>query len=85
MIKDAYPLPRVSSLIDKLRGKTHFTKMDVRWGYNNIRIAQEDKWKAAFTTKYGLFQPTVDESLTSLAVYFRNWHMFREYMSNIPC
>jgi len=27
----------------------------------------------------------VDESLTSLAVYFRNWHMFREYMNNIPC
>jgi len=26
-----------------------------------------------------------DESLTSLAVYFRNWHMFREYMNNIPC
>ena len=27
----------------------------------------------------------VDESLTSLAVYFRNWHMFSEYMNNIPC
>jgi len=26
-----------------------------------------------------------DESLTSLAVYFRNWHMFSEYMNNIPC
>ena len=29
--------------------------------------------------------PTTDESLTSLAVYFRNWHMFREYMNNITC
>jgi len=27
----------------------------------------------------------VDESLTSLAVYFRNWHMFREYMNNVTC
>jgi len=27
----------------------------------------------------------VDESLTSLAMYFRNWHIFREYMNNIPC
>ena len=33
--------------------------MDVRWGYNNIRIAKEDQWKAAFITKYGLFELTV--------------------------
>ena len=33
--------------------------MDVRWGYNNIRIANEDQWKAAFITKYGLFELTV--------------------------
>ena len=58
-IKDAYPLPRISSLIDKLRKKMHFTKMDVRKGYNNILIEKDDQWKAAFITKYGLFQPTV--------------------------
>ena len=33
--------------------------MDVHWGYNNIRIAKGDEWKAAFVTKYGLFEPTV--------------------------
>ncbi len=33
--------------------------MDVRWGYNNIRIAKGDEWKAAFVTKYGLFELTV--------------------------
>src|SRR6266545_6759617 len=37
----------------------HFTKMDMRWGYNNIRIANEDQWKAAFITKYRLFKLTV--------------------------
>ncbi len=58
-IKDAYPLPRISSLINKLQGKTYFTKMDVQWGYNNIQIANEDQWKAAFITKYGLFEPTI--------------------------
>ena len=37
-IKNAYPLPLIPDLIDKLRGARYFTKFDVRWGYNNIRI-----------------------------------------------
>ena len=36
-----------------------FTKFDVRWGYNNVRIKQGDEWKAAFITNEGLFEPTV--------------------------
>ena len=57
--KNSYPLPRIADLIDKLQGKSLFMKMDVRWGYNNVRIAKGDEWKAAFVTKYGLFEPTV--------------------------
>ena len=34
-------------------------KMDLRWGYNNVRIKKGDEWKAAFTTPEGLFEPTV--------------------------
>jgi hypothetical protein len=33
--------------------------MDVCWGYNNVRIREGDEWKAAFTCKFGLFEPTV--------------------------
>ena len=33
--------------------------MDLRWGYNNVRIKKGDEWKAAFTTPEGLFEPTV--------------------------
>jgi len=58
-IKNAYPLPLVSDLLDNLKGAKHFTKFDVRWGYNNIRIRSGDEWKAAFKTKFGLFKPTV--------------------------
>ena len=36
-----------------------FTKFDIKWGYNNVRIKDRDQWKAAFTTNEGLFEPTV--------------------------
>ena len=59
MIKNAYPLPLISTLIDKLKGAKYFSKMDIRWGYNNIRIKEGDEWKAAFTTPFGLYEPLV--------------------------
>src|SRR5271170_3219221 len=58
-IKNAYPLPLISELIDKLKGAKYFTKLDVQWGYNNVRIKDGDQWKAAFKTNRGLFEPTV--------------------------
>jgi Reverse transcriptase (RNA-dependent DNA polymerase) len=45
--------------MDKIKGAKFFTKFDVRWGYNNIRIKAEDQWKAAFKTNRGLFEPMV--------------------------
>jgi len=58
-IKNRYPLPLISELIDKLGNAKIFSKMDVRWGYNNIHIKEDDEWKAAFRTNLGLFEPTV--------------------------
>ena len=37
-IKNHYPLPLILELVDKLKGARYFTKLDIRWGYNNIRI-----------------------------------------------
>ena len=45
--------------MDKLKGSKYFTKLDVHWGYNNIRIKTSNEWKAAFKTNQGLYKPTV--------------------------
>ena len=59
MVKNAYPLPLISGLMDKIQGAKYFTKLNVHWGYNNIQIKDGDQWKAAFKTNKGLFEPTV--------------------------
>jgi hypothetical protein len=56
---NAYPLPLISDLMIMLKGSKFFTKLDIRWGYNNVRIKEGDEWKAAFITNKGLFELTV--------------------------
>ena len=58
-VKNKYPLPLISELVEKLRGAKYFTKLDVRWGFNNVRMKEGDEWKAAFRTNRGLFEPLV--------------------------
>jgi L-rhamnose mutarotase len=58
-IRNAYPLPLIPELIDRLNGCSLYTKFDICWGYNNVRIKEGDEWKAAFITNEGLFEPTV--------------------------
>ena len=58
-IKNRYPLPLINELIDTLQNAKYFTKLDVRWGYNNVRIKEGDEFKAAFRTNRGLFEPLV--------------------------
>src|SRR5258707_3696274 len=56
-IPNQYPLPLIDDLIYDLAGYRLFSKFHVRWGYNNIRIKKGDKWKAAFKTSEGRFEP----------------------------
>jgi len=49
----------IPDLISQVQDAYIFTKFDVRWGYNNIRIKVGDEEKGAFKTKYGLFEPLV--------------------------
>jgi Reverse transcriptase (RNA-dependent DNA polymerase) len=58
-VKNRYPLPLISEVVDTLKNAKYFTKLDVRWGYNNIRIKEGDEYKAAFRTNRGLYEPTV--------------------------
>ena len=58
-IKNNYPLSLILDVLENIGTKKVFTKMDLRWGYNNIRIKEGDEWKMAFTTLEGSFKPTV--------------------------
>jgi len=58
-VKNKYSLPLISELVSQLCGARCFTKLDVRWRFNNIRIKSGDEWKAAFRTNRGLFEPLV--------------------------
>ena len=49
-IKNSYLLPLVSDVLTRLRDAEWFTTLDLRWGFNNVRLKEGDEWKAAFST-----------------------------------
>jgi len=55
-VKNCYPLPRIDDLLDQVRYAKYFTKLDLRSGYHQVRIVEEDIWKTKFKTKQGLFE-----------------------------
>jgi len=59
MIKNGYPLPLIADILDRVGKRKVFTKLDLRWGYNNVRIKEGDEWKAAFITYIRAYEPTV--------------------------
>jgi len=58
-VKNNYPLPLITDLVDTTGSKRVFTKIDLQWGYNNVRIKEGDEWKVAFTIHMGSFEPVV--------------------------
>ena len=56
-IKNKTPLPLIGEIINKLKKAKYFNKLDLIWRYNNVQIKEDDKWKVAFLTNKGLFEP----------------------------
>jgi hypothetical protein len=53
-VKNRYPLPRIDGLFDQLQGVTYFSKIDLRSGYHQVKIVDEDTHKTTFRTRYGI-------------------------------
>ena len=70
-VKNNYPLPLITDLIDNMGSKRVFTKMDLWWGFNNVRIKEGNEWKGVFTMHIGSFEPMVMffEMTNSLATF----------------
>ena len=54
--KNRHALPLISEILDRLTGATHLTKLDLKDAYHRIPIAEKDRWKTAFRTRYGHFE-----------------------------
>ena len=82
-IKNKYPLPMINDLFDQLQGAKVFSKIDLRSGYHQLKIREQDIPKTAFTTRYGLYEYTVMSfGLTNAPAYFMNMmnKVFMEFL-----
>lgn len=58
-VKNKYPLPRIDDLFDQLKGAAVFSKIDLRSGYHQVRVAEQDVAKTAFRTRYRHYELVV--------------------------
>jgi hypothetical protein len=80
-VKNKYPLPRIEELFDRLQGASYFTKVDLRSGYYQIRVKDEDVPKTAFRTRYGHYEFRVlPMGLTNAPATFM--HMMQNMLSD---
>ncbi|GJU37908.1 putative reverse transcriptase domain-containing protein [Tanacetum coccineum] len=73
-VKNRYPLPRIHDLFDQLQGSQFFSKIDLRSGYHQLRVHEDNIPKIAFRTRYGHFEFTVMPfGLTNTPAVFKDF------------
>ncbi|KAK3517134.1 hypothetical protein QTP86_003981 [Hemibagrus guttatus] len=86
-VKFRYPLPLVPSALERLRGTTEFTKLDLRSAYNLIRIREGDEWKTAFDFMHEVLREFLHKSalvyIDDILIYSRSMAEHRRHVAEV--